>query len=94
MSVLDRVFRDIQLIIHRYVFDYYYSALKTQYRYFWLNGEALHTANWDDEMECFKYEDDEEANWRHKYDMRPGKTIYRFRILNTHWASSILPKTY
>ncbi len=46
--MIELLSKDIKSIIHRYVFDYYYSNVKAEYKREWLSGLSY----WDDDEHC------------------------------------------
>ena len=64
--------RDIKAIIHRYIFDSYYSRVKVEYERIW-------QSYWDDDEQCFADADSYRANWRHFLNgICQGSVIYKF----------------
>ncbi len=77
--------RDVNSIIHRYVFDYYYGNLRAEYKWKWWY-------NWDDVEQSFK--DDNNyyiANWRELNDDYSDLGIYAF---GTYKRTATLPQIY
>ena len=89
---MDRLPRDVVLIVYRLVFDYNYSRLMEQYRTVWLNrpnSDDITEIYWNEHRMSFMTSIRFVFNWR-----KPG---YVFTEINTAYRDQVvatLPKNY
>ncbi len=97
-DVLSRLPKDLQLIVHRLVFDHNYRHLRNQYREIWLTIDYEYKSSiwWSDVVVCFiNNYGSPVANWRY-VGLLSNDNIYRFAIgkKKEMLVVGVLPRKY